>query len=242
MIEEQKDVTLDEMVTPLAAQVDLSIGRSASSVWLRRRGWTFEKDRTCIGAKARRRLKRRRAWFDGQLDLDPAKLVLIDETRLSTKMACLRGRVAGGERCRAAVPQGHWKTTAFTGALRLTGMTAPTILGGPMNESAFRAYVEQGLVPTLASGDTTVMDNQPALKAEGVRLAIEKSSAELHYLPTYSPDFNPIEIALSELKALLRSRSERTFDGLWDAVGAVIPLFELTECANYFAAAFYKPD
>ncbi len=98
-------------------------------------------------------LKRRRAWFDGQLDLDPAKLVFIDETGLSTKMARLRGRATRGERCRAGVPHGHWKTTTFTGALRLTGMTAPFVYDGAMNGNVFRAYVEQVLVPTLAPGD-----------------------------------------------------------------------------------------
>lgn len=98
-------------------------------------------------------LKRRRAWFDGQLDLDPAKLVFIDETGLSTKMARLRGRAPRGERCRAGVPHGHWKTTIFTGALRLTGMTAPFVYDGAMNGNVFLAYVEQVLVPTLSEGD-----------------------------------------------------------------------------------------
>ena len=194
-------------------------------------------------------LKRRQAWFDGQPDLDPARLVFIDGERdlwlsngLSTKMARLRGRAPRGERCRAGIPHGHWKTTTFTGALRLTGMTAPMVLDGAMNGIAFRAYVEQVLVPTLLAGDIVVMDNLPAHKAEGVRSAIERAGAELHYLPPYSPDFNPIEMAFSKLKSLMRARAERTVDGLWDAVGAVLPLFKPDECANYFAAAGYEPD
>ena len=187
-------------------------------------------------------LKRRQAWFDGQLDLDPAKLVFIDETGLSTKMARLRGRAPRGERCRAGTPHAHWKTTTFTGALRLTGMTAPMVLDGAMNSIAFRAYVEQVLVPTLLPGDIVIMDNLPAHKADGIRLAIEQTGAELRYLPPYSPDFNPIEMAFSKLKAVLRSRAERTVDGLWDAVGSIIPLFKPDECANYFAAAGYEPD
>ena len=107
-------------------------------------------------------MKRRQAWFDGQPDLDPARLVFIDETGLSTKMARLRGRSLRGERCRAAIPHGHWKTTTFVGALRLNGMTAPLVLDGAMNGIAFRAYVEQVLVPTLSPGDVVVMDNLPA--------------------------------------------------------------------------------
>src|SRR6202045_3832856 len=107
---------------------------------------------------------RRQAWFDAQPDLDPEHLVFIDETGASTKMARLRGRTKRGLRCRSAIPHGHWKTTTFTGALRLTGMTAPMVLDGPMNRAAFQAYIEQVLVPTLRRGDTVIMDNLPAHK------------------------------------------------------------------------------
>ncbi|ANN60883.1 transposase [Mesorhizobium loti] len=187
-------------------------------------------------------LKRRRDWFDGQLDLDPAKLVFIDETGLSTKMARLRGRAPRGERCRAGVPHGHWKTTTFTRALRLTGMTAPFVYDGAMSGNMLLAYVEQVLVPTLSEGDVVVMDNLPAHKAAGVRDAIDAAGASLLYLPPYSPDFNPIENAFAKLKALLRAKAERTIKALWDAVGAVVDLFTPAECANYFKAAGYEPD
>lgn len=187
-------------------------------------------------------MKRRRAWFDGQPDLDPARLVFIDETGLSTKMARLRGRALRGERCRAGVPHGHWKTTTFTGALRLTGMTAPLVYDGAMNGTVFLAYVEQVLVRTLAQGDIVVMDNLPAHKAAGVHEAIEAAGARLLYLPPYSPDFNPIENAFSKLKAMLRAKAERTIPALWDAVGAILDRFTPTECANYFKAAGYEPD
>lgn len=194
-------------------------------------------------------LRRRQAWFDVQLDLDPAKLIFIDGERdpwlsngLSTKMARRYGRVRRGERCRSSVPHGHWKTTTFTGALRLSGMTAPMVLDSPMNGLAFRAYVEQILVPTLSPGDIVVMDHLPAHKAEGVRSAIEAAGASLCFLPPYSPDFKPIELAFSKLKALMRVKAERTVEALWKAVGTLIPLFLPTECANYFRAAGYDAD
>ena len=187
-------------------------------------------------------LKGRRDWFDGQVDLDPEKLVFIDETGLSTKMARRYGRSPRGERCRSGVPHGHWKTTTFTGALRLTGMTAPMVLDGAMNGIAFRAYVEQVLVPTLSPGDVVVMDNLPAHKADGVRQAIEKAGAQLRYLPPYSPDFNPIEMAFSKLKAMLRAKAERTIDALWTTVGTLVDRFEPVECANYFKAAGYDAN
>ena len=168
--------------------------------------------------------------------------MFIDETGLSTKMARLRGRAPRGERCRAGVPHGHWKTTTFTGALRLTGMTAPFVYDGAMNGNVFLAYVEQVLVPTLTPGDIVIMDNLPAHKAAGIRDAIERAGATLRFLPPYSPDFNPIENAFSKLKALLRAKAERTVKALWDVVRSVVDLFTPAECANYFKAAGYEPD
>jgi transposase len=156
-------------------------------------------------------------------------------------MARMRGRARRSERCRAPVPHGHWQTTTFTGALRLSGMTAPMLLDGPMDGVAFIAYVEQVLVPTLRQGDVVVMDNLPPHKAAGVRSAIEAAGAQLRYLPPYSPDFNPIENAFAKLKAILRKTAARTRDDLWDAVAPILLQFSPTECANYFAAAGYEP-
>lgn len=184
-------------------------------------------------------MRRRRAWFDGQLDLDPEKLIFIDETAASTKMARLRGRAKRGERCRASVPHGHWKTTTFTAGLRLNGLAAPMLLDGPMNGNAFLAYAEQVLAPELRPGDIVVMDNLPAHRIGGVREAIEKAGARLLFLPPYSPDFNPIEMAFSKLKAHLRRIGARTLDALWRAVGEVCGLFDPDECWSYFKEAGY---
>jgi transposase len=184
----------------------------------------------------------RRVWFDGQLDLDPEKLVFIDETGASTKMARLRGRAPKGERCRASIPHGHWKTTTFTAGLRLGGIAAPMILDGPMHGTAFLAYVRQVLVPELTPGDIVVMDNLPAHKVSGVRDAIEAAGARLLYLPPYSPDFNPIEMAFSKLKALLRKAAARTVPELWHAIAEALDHFTQSECLNYFAAAGYERD
>lgn len=172
-------------------------------------------------------------------ELDPQRLVFIDETGASTKMARLYGRSLCGQRCRAPIPHGHWKTTTFTGALRLSGLTAPMVLDGPMNADAFLAYVEQVLVPTLATGDIVVMDNLPAHKPAGVRRAIEATGALLLFLPPYSPDFNPIEMAFAKLKAILKKAAARTVDELWEAIAASLPRFTPAECRNYFGAAGY---
>jgi len=175
---------------------------------------------------------RRQAWFDAQPDLDPEDLVFIDETGASTKMARLRGRAPRGQRCRAPIPHGHWKTITFVAALRLCGLTAPMVLDGPMNGPAFLAYVEQVLVPTLRPGQTVVMDNLPAHKVAGVRAAIHATGARLWLLPPYSPDFNPIENAFAKLKASLRRAAARTIPALWDAIRDALPQFTPNECAN----------
>lgn len=169
-------------------------------------------------------------------------MIFIDETGASTKMARLRGRAVRGERCRASVPHGHWKTTTFTAGLRLSGLTAPMVLDGAMNGPAFLAYVEQVLAPDLAPGDIVVMDNLPAHKVAGVRQAIEAAGATLLYLPPYSPDFNPIEMAFSKLKAILRKAAARTVTDLWEAIAGALDAFTPSDCQNYFAAAGYDLD
>jgi transposase len=186
--------------------------------------------------------RRRRAWFEFQPDLDPARLVFIDETGATTKMARLRGRSKRGERCRAAVPHGHWKTTTFTAGLRLDGLTAPMVLDGPMNGTAFQAYVDQVLVPTLKPGDVVIMDNLPAHRVSGVREAIEAAGATRLFLPPYSPDFNPIEQAFAKLKAWLRKAAARTKDALWQAIAQVLDAFTPAECINYFRNSGYDPE
>ena len=183
----------------------------------------------------------RQAWRTAQLELDPQRLVFIDETGASTKMARLRGRSLRGSRCLAAIPHGHWKTTTFVGGLRLGGMTAPMVLDGAMDGPAFLAWIEQMLAPTLEAGDVVVMDNLPAHKPDAVRAAIEARGATLRYLPPYSPDLNPIEMAFSKLKALLKKAAARTIEDLWTALAQALPRLTANDCRSYFAAAGYAP-
>lgn len=181
----------------------------------------------------------RQAWRQLAPHLDPDNLVFIDETGASTKMARLYGRSERGSRCRSAIPHGHWLTTTFTAALRRTALTAPMTLDGPMNAVAFRAYVEQVLVPTLSPGDIVVMDNLPAHKGAAVRAAIEGRGATLILLPPYSPDFNPIENAFAKFKSLLRKAAARSVETLDAAIADAFRAFTPQQCANYFVAAGY---
>lgn len=184
----------------------------------------------------------REAWFEGQTDLDPERLIFIDESGLSTKMARLRGWAPKGERCRAAIPHGHWKTITFVGGLTLNGFIAPMLLDGPMDGECFLAWIEQMLVPALRSGDLVIMDNLSTHKVAGVREAIEACGAELLYLPPYSPDFNPIENAFAKFKAHVRKVAARTFEALEMATADALRQFDPHECLNFFAHAGYDLD
>jgi transposase len=181
----------------------------------------------------------RHAWKEQQKQLDPDRLIFIDETGTSTNMARLRGRCPRGERLIGKVPHGHWKITTFVAALRRTSITAPFVIDEPMNGEIFSVYLERCLVPVLRRGDIVVMDNLSVHKSDHVRRTIEAAGATLMYLPPYSPDLNPIEMAFAKLKASLRKAAERSMPALWDRIGSILDLYTPTECENYFAHAGY---
>jgi transposase len=149
-------------------------------------------------------------------------------------MTRLYGRAPCGKRLVDAVPHGHWKTSTFIAALRCDGLVAPAVFNGAINGELFLAYVEQVLVPTLRKGDVVIMDNLGSHKVAGVRQAIEAAGASLMFIPPYSPDLNPIEMAFAKLKALLRAKKLRTVEGLWNALGNLVDCFAPEECANFF--------
>lgn len=178
-------------------------------------------------------------WKERQKQLDPDRLVFIDETGTSTNMARLRGRCPRGQRLIGKVPHGHWKITTFVAALRNDAITAPFVIDEPMNGDIFAVYLERCLVPSLRPNDIVVMDNLPVHRSDNVRRIIEAAGATLVYLPPYSPDLNPIEMAFAKLKAYLRKAAERSMPALWDRIGSILNLFSPDECANYFAHAGY---
>ena len=187
-------------------------------------------------------MSKRRAWFKAQPDLDPGKLVFIDETWTATNMARTHGRSRRGERLRMGFPHGHRKTTTLVAGLRLNGMVAPMVLDGPINGDWFEAYVAELLAPTLRPGDIVIMDNLSSHKRAAVRTMIEAKGARLAFLPPYSPDFNPIEMAFAKLKALLRKAAERTVEGLRKAIGRLVDTFTPQGGDNSFAAPGYDAD
>lgn len=169
------------------------------------------------------------------------RLVFIDETGTTTKMTRLRGRAPRGTRLRASAPFGHWKTETFIAGLRRDGLVAPFVIDRPMNRKMFEAYIQTQLAPTLSAGDVVIADNLSAHKSPVAQKAIQDRGAWMIFLPPYSPDFNPIEMAFSKLKAHLRKRAVRTINDLWQAIGEICDLYEPDECLNYFKAAGYDP-
>ncbi|HSA67040.1 MAG TPA: IS630 family transposase [Methyloceanibacter sp.] len=240
-IGEHPDATLAELQTWLSAERGVMV--SVGCLWntLERLGLppqkksqrAAERDRPDVAAA-------RRAWCAGQADLQPAHLIFIDETGATTNMARRHGRCPRGQRLVSAVPHGHWNTTTFIGALRQDGITAPCVFEGPINGEAFRAYVQQCLVPALRPGDVVIMDNLGSHKVAGVREAIEAAGATLLYLPPYSPDFNPIEQAFAKLKALLRKAAARTLDALVAAIAEALDASTVDECKNYPTNSGYR--
>jgi transposase len=182
----------------------------------------------------------RRQWVASQADIDPDRMVFVDETWAKTNMARTYGRSPQGTRLPSSVPFGRWETTTFVGAMRASGFIAPLCVEGAINGALFTAWVEQHLVRELKPGDVVVMDNLSSHKTAGVLAAIEAVGAEVRFLPAYSPDLNPIELAFSKFKKLLRDGAQRTTDKLWELCGKVLDLFNESECRNYIQHCGYR--
>ena len=177
--------------------------------------------------------RRRAQWMKRQNQIDPERLVFIDETWTKTNMEPLRGWAPRGDRLVAKVPHGHWKTTTFIAALRHDRIEAPWLLDGPINAEAFKTYVEKVLTPTLRPDDLVIMDNLGSHKGKAVWSAIRAAGVKLFFLP------NPIEQVFAKLKHLLRKAAARTLEALVAAIGELLGAFTAQECANYFANAGY---
>jgi len=191
-----------------------------------------EQDRPDVAA-ARAKLKAE------QPSLKAPRLVFIDEISVTTKMVRNSGRSPRGKRLVAKVPHGHWKTLTFIAGLRIDGLTAPYVIDSAMDGAAFIAYIEQVLAPTLDKGDIVFMDNLRTHKVDGVVQALKAVGAKVRFLPAYSPDLNPIEMAFAKLKAALRKGAARTVRALCKLIGKLIEEFAPEECANYFKHAGY---
>lgn len=177
----------------------------------------------------------RRRWRDEVLPgLAPARLVLLDETAARTNMATTHGDAAKGQRLEGYAPYRRWQTTTFLGAMRAEGFIAPLVVDGAMTSERFLAYVERVPIAELPPLDVVVMDNLSCHTQRAVCQAIEAAGGRVLYQPAYSPDCNPIELAFSKLKRLLRKAAARTVEARWEAIGRLLDQFGPEECAGYF--------
>jgi transposase len=177
----------------------------------------------------------RRRWREEVMPgLGPARLVFLDETAAKTNTARTHGYAPKGERLGGYAPYRRWQTATFLGAMRAEGFIAPLVVDGAMTGELFVAYAGRVLIPELSPGDVVVMDNLSCHIQEAVRELIESAGCRVLYQPAYSPDCNPIELALSKLKGLLRKEAARSAEALWEALGRLLDRFGPDECRNYF--------
>jgi transposase len=186
--------------------------------------------------------KARSEWKEGRQPImrdQRERLIFLDETSTNTKMVRLRGRSMKGDTLNSAAPFGRWGTQTFVAGLKCDGLVAPWIVNAPMNRTIFDAYIETQLALVLRPGDVVILDNLSSHKSAHAESIIRAKGAWLLFLPPYSPDLNPIEMAFSKLKAHLRATAARTIDDLWKAIGNICALFSPQECSNFFQAAGY---
>jgi transposase len=172
--------------------------------------------------------------------LEAGQVVFLDETAAKTNLTRTYGYAPRGRRLQGEAPYRRWQTTTFLGALRAAGFIAPLVVDGAMTSELFLAYVRRVLVPELEPGDVVVMDNLSCHTQKAVREALKAAGCRVLYLPAYSPDLNPIELAFSKLKRLLRKAAARSVETLWEVLGRLLDCFSPEECANYIRHAGYS--
>ena len=176
---------------------------------------------------------------DPRTQAHPDRLVFIDETSVKTNLARQYGRSLCGKRLEMDAPFGAWGTQTFIAGLMHDNLIAPWVIKGAMDGEAFEAYVRNVLAPELQPGTVVICDNLATHYNKAAAAALRDVGCWFLYLPPYSPDLNPIEMAFSKLKAHLRRIGARTFDQMFDALTEICELFTPDECWNFFCEAGY---
>jgi transposase len=233
MVEAKPDITMPEPAARLLADRAVTAAEASLSRLLCRAGFTYKKQLMASECARADVAERRRVWIDDRqpaMRREPGRPVLIDETSVNTRMTRLRGRARKGKRLKAGAPFGKWGTQTVIAGLRHDAMTAPWVIPGAMDREAFNIYVATQLAPTLQPGDVVILDNLSVHKSAKAEAVVRERGAWMLFLPQYSPDLNPIEMAFSKLKAHLRKIAARTFNALIDAIGDICNLFKPCEC------------
>ena len=181
----------------------------------------------------------RDAWFDQFAAVRLNQLVFLDEFGATTTMQRTHGRAAPGERVVTKLPHGHWKMISTIAAMSVNGVLVSGSFDGATDTELFVTFVREALVPVLKPGQVLVMDNLPAHRSPRVDRLVEATGARVLRLPPYSPDFNPIEMAISKVKTVLRKLARRSVDGLFTGIGEALQSIRPTDALNYIAHCGY---
>ncbi len=171
---------------------------------------------------------------------DAMGFVFFDETSTATNLTRRYARARGGARALGYAPRNYGRRTTLLAALTPDGLTAPMLLEGAVDTAAFVAYLDQVLVPTLRPGQVVILDNLSCHRAGAARQAIEAAGCTLRFLPTYSPDFNPIELAFAKLKTALRAAAARTQAALDAAIGEALEAITQADARGWFHHCGYS--
>ncbi|WP_217805733.1 IS630 family transposase, partial [Roseovarius sp. A-2] len=237
VIEQDGDITMPELSAALFDVTRVRAHPNAIGKFLRKLGYTYKKS---LVATERHRAKVRRQredWFKHRIPAvskHPERVVFIDETSVKTNLTRQRGWAPCGNRLIMDAPFGSWGTQTFIAGLSADAMIAPWVIKGAMDGAAFAAYVEKVLVPELSAGTVVILDNLATHKNVEAEKAMRRAGCWFLFLPPYSPDLNPIEMAFSKLKAHLRRIGARTFTDMFNAIADICDLYSPEECWNYF--------
>lgn len=165
---------------------------------------------------------KRENWRSDQPSIDTETTYWLDESSINCGMTRLYGRAFSNERVNDYVPDVRFERTSVVGALGLRGVVAPLVYKGTMNGEFFSAYIENCLAPSMKRGDTLILDNLSSHKVDYALQPLIDKGVKVVFLPPYSPDFNPIELAWSKIKSYLRKAKARTYDSLFVAIGEAL--------------------
>ena len=171
--------------------------------------------------------------------MKPERLIFVDECGTHTSLAPLYGYAPRGQRLYLSVPRNRGKNTTLLSSMSLEGIGPSLAVEGATTSRVFETYVEKVLLPSLKEGQVVVMDNLSAHKPKRIRELIEQRGCELVYLPSYSPDYNPIEEAFAKIKNLLRKAAARSKEALVEAIGAALSAITAEDIRGYFQHAGY---
>jgi transposase len=184
--------------------------------------------------------QRRAAWWLAMLAIDPQRLVFVDETGNNISGTPRYGRAPCGQRCIGQVPRNWGKNTTLIAAMTLEGIQTAAVIEGSMDRPVFERFVEQFLVPSLRPGQLVVWDNLSVHKSVRARQLVAAAGCQVVFLPPYSPDFNPIELAFSKLKSAVRRAKQRTVAGLWEAIGSGLTQITARDAYGWFQHCGYR--